>query len=212
MARFAILNNYLYTVTDNSLNVFDISQSENPVFTNQKNIGWQIETIYPFKGNLFVGSQTGVYIFSTANPAQPNQLSMFSHLRMCDPVIADDNYAFVTLHSGTTCGGQLNQLDVLDISNINNPRIITSYPLTSPKGLSKDENLLFICDGESGLKVFDATNVAGLKLLQTLSGINPSDVITINKIAIVVTDDGLYQYDYTDSKHIVLKSKITYKM
>jgi hypothetical protein len=212
MARFAILKSYLYTVTDNSLNVFDISQSDNPVLANQKNIGWQIETIFPFKDNLFIGSQSGMYIFSTANPGQPSQLSMFGHLTLCDPVIADDNYAFVTLHGGTTCGGKLNQLDVLDISNISNPKIVRSYPLTSPKGLSKDGSLLFICDGDAGLKVFDASDVANLKLLQTLDGINPVDVISINKIAIVVTADGLYQYDYSDSKQITLKSRITYKM
>ncbi|MGI8636456.1 MAG: LVIVD repeat-containing protein, partial [Segetibacter sp.] len=212
MARFAILNNYLYAVTDYSLNVFDISQPDNPVFTNQKNIGWQIETIFPFKGNLFIGSRTGVFIFSIANPAQPSQLSMCGHLTLCDPVIADDKYAFVTLRGGTTCGGKLNQLDVLDISNISNPRNVKSYPLTNPKGLSKDGNLLFICDGEAGLKVFDASDVNNLKLLQTISGIDSYDIIAVNNIAIVVTTDGLYQYDYTNSKQVTLKSKITYGM
>src|SRR5207253_9884475 len=101
MARFTLLNNYLYTVTDNSLNVFDISQPENPVFTNQKSIGWQIETIFSFKDRLFIGSQSGVFIFSTANPVEPTQLYMFVHATSCDPVIADDNFAYVTLHDGT---------------------------------------------------------------------------------------------------------------
>ena len=210
MARFTILNNYLYTVTDNNLNVFDISQAENPSFTSQKNVGWQIETIFPFKGNLFIGSQAGVYIFNTSNPTQPGLVSMFGHIRSCDPVIADDQYAFVTLHGGTMCGGNLNQLDVLDISNLASPRNIKSYPLTSPHGLSKDGNLLFICDGEAGLKVFDATDVANLKLLQTFNGINSYDVIAMNNLAIVVTADGLYQYDYSNRGQIILKSKIGY--
>ena len=69
---------------------------------------------------------------------------------------------------------------------------------------------LFICDGEAGLKVFDATDVANLKLLQTFSGINSNDVIAMNNLAIVVTADGLYQYDYTNSRQIILKSKIGY--
>jgi hypothetical protein len=210
MARFTILKNHLYTVTDFSLNVFDISQSENPVFAGKKDLGWQIETIFPFKGNLFIGSQTGVYIMGTANPAQPNLISMFGHLTSCDPVIADDNFAYVTLHGGTTCGGKLNQLDVLDISNLVSPRNIKTYQLTSPHGLSKDGNILFICDGSAGLKVFDATDVTDLKLLQTISGIDAYDVIAINNNAIVVTKDGLYQYDYTNSKQVTLKSKITY--
>ncbi|MCW3114597.1 MAG: hypothetical protein JWR18_2993 [Segetibacter sp.] len=212
MARFTLVNNYLYTVTDQSLNVFDISQAESPVFTSQKNIGWQIETIFPFKGNLFIGSQTGVYIFSIANPAQPSQLSMFGHITVCDPVIADDNYAFVTLHDGTVCNGKLNQLDVLDISNLINPRKVQTYQLSNPHGLSKDGNTLFICDGAAGLKVFDATDVRNLKLLQTVTGINAYDVIAMNKTAIVVTADGLYQYDYTNTRQVTLLSKITYKL
>jgi len=210
MARFALVSNYLYAVTDYSLNVFDISQPENPVFTSQKNLGWQIETIFPFKGNLFIGSQTGVYIFSTANPAQPNQLSMFAHLTMCDPVIADEKFAYVTLHAGTICGSTLNQLNVLDISNLASPRNVKSYPLTNPHGLSKDGNTLFICDGAEGLKVFDATDVMNLKLLQTITGINTYDVIAMNNNAIVVTANGLYQYDYNNNKQVTLRSKITY--
>lgn len=210
MARFTLLNNYLYTVTDYNLNVFDISQSEDPVFINQKLVGWQIETIFPFKGNLFIGSKAGVYIYSTANPVQPNQLSMFGHVTICDPVIADDNYAYVTLHDGTTCGGKINQLDILDISNITNPRYIKTYPLTNPHGLSKDGNTLFICDGAAGLKVFDASDVYNMKLLQSVTGINAYDIIAINNNAIVVAKDGLYQYDYTNNKQITLRSKITY--
>lgn len=210
MARFTLLNNYLYTVADNNLNVFDIAQPQNPVFTNRQTLGWQIETIFPFKEKLFIGSQTGVYVFSTANPAQPALLSMFGHISICDPVIADDNFAYVTLHDGTICHGTLNQLDVLDISNITSPRYIKTYPLTSPHGLSKDGNTLFICDGVAGLKVFDAEDVNNIKLLQTIDGINAYDVIAFNHNAIVVTTNGLYQYNYTNNKQVTLTSKITY--
>lgn len=210
MARFSLLGNYLYTVSDYYLNVFNISQPENPVFASQKSIGWQIETIYAFKGNLFIGSKAGVYIFNTTNPAEPSQLSMFSHLTICDPVIADDNFAYVTLHDGTTCHGTINELDVLDISNLSNPHNIKTYPLTNPHGLSKDGNTLFICDGSAGLKVFDASDVYNIKLLQTVPGINAYDIIAMNKNAIVVTTNGLYQYDYTNSRQLTLRSKITY--
>lgn len=213
MARFTLLNNYLYTVSDYALNAFNISQPENPVFINQQNIGWRIETIFPFKGNLFIGSQSGVYIFSTADPQKPTQLSMFSHITSCDPVIADDNYAFVTLHDGSPCrGAAVNELDILDISTITSPFNVKTYSLTNPHGLSKDGNTLFICDAAAGLKVFDAADLHNLKLLQTVDGINAYDVITLENNAIVVTEDGLYQYDYTNRKQLALRSKITYRL
>ncbi|MDB5250397.1 MAG: hypothetical protein JWQ40_4791 [Segetibacter sp.] len=211
MARFTLLNNYLYTVTNSNLNVFNISQPENPVFTNTVPVGWEIETIYPFKNNLFIGSQTGMFIYNTDNPSTPTKVSVFSHLRVCDPVIADDDFAYVTLRSGTRCQGFQNQLDIVAIQNLQAPTLIKSYPLTNPHGLSKDGNTLFICDGDAGLKVFDAAKATGLKLLKTIGGITAYDVITQNNIAMVVATDGLYQYDYSNLANITLKSKISYK-
>ncbi|MEJ7679188.1 MAG: hypothetical protein WKG06_15305 [Segetibacter sp.] len=211
MARFTLLNNYLYTVTDNNLNVFNISQSENPVFANTVNIGWGIETIYPFKNNLFIGSQSGMFIFNTANPAQPEMLSQFTHITKCDPVIADDNFAYVTLRTGTNCSGDnINVLDILNIQNLQTPWLVKSYPLTNPHGLSKSGKTLFICDGAAGLKVYDAADVNNLRLLQTVDGIDAYDVIAQNDNAIVVAKDGLYQYDYTNRSNVTLQSKISY--
>ncbi|MEO7766646.1 MAG: hypothetical protein ABIS01_04440, partial [Ferruginibacter sp.] len=64
MARFTIVNNYLYTVGQASLAAFNISLPAEPVKENVKSIGWNIETIYPLKDKLFIGSQTGMFIYS----------------------------------------------------------------------------------------------------------------------------------------------------
>ncbi|HLL43760.1 MAG TPA: hypothetical protein VK369_11515 [Segetibacter sp.] len=211
MARFTLLNNYLYTVTQNDLNVFNITTPDNPVFANSINLGWGIETIYPFKNNLFIGSQSGMFIFNTTNPALPAQVSQFTHITSCDPVIADDNFAYVTLRSGTNCNGSsINQLDILNIQKLESTWLVKSYPLTNPHGLSKSGNTLFICDGTAGLKVYDATDVNKLRLLQTIKGIDAYDVIAQNNNAIVVAREGLYQYDYTNRSNVTLQSKISY--
>lgn len=210
MARFTLMGNYLYTVTDRELNVFNIAQPNNPLYSNMVPIGWRIETIFPFKSNLFIGSQTGMFIYNTVDPAHPALVSQFSHLTSCDPVIADDDYAYVTLRTGTACVGTINQLDILNIQNLQSPTLVHSYPLTNPHGLSKTGNSLFICDGSGGLKVFDATDKNNLQLLQTVSGINAYDIILLNNIAIVVATDGLYQYDISQPDNITLKSNIRY--
>lgn len=211
MARFTLLNNYLYTVTNSDLNVFNITTPENPVFANSIGLGWGIETIYPFKNNLFIGSQSGMFIFNTADPAQPEKLSEFTHITRCDPVIADDNFAYVTLRSGTNCNGSsVNELNILNIQNLQSTWLVKSYALTNPHGLAKSGNTLFICDGTAGLKVYDAADVNNLRLLQTVGGINAYDVIAQNNNAIVVAKGGLYQYDYTNRSHVTLRSKISY--
>ncbi|MBS1511377.1 MAG: hypothetical protein JST86_11090 [Bacteroidetes bacterium] len=208
LSRFALVNNYLYAVSAAAVKTLNISNPSTPVITSQVNTNWMVETIYPFKDKLFVGGNAGMFVFNIQNPANPSLLGSFSHARVCDPVIADDNYAYVTLHSGTACQGFTNQLDVLDISSIQSPQLLRSYPFTSPRGLSKDGNLLFICDGDDGLKVLDAANPNGITLQKQIPIIGANEVIAFNQIALVVAKDGLYQYDYSDRNAIKLISAI----
>jgi hypothetical protein len=208
MARFTIVNNHMYAVSQSSLNIVSISNPAEPVFNNRVNIGWGIETIYPFNNRLFIGSNSGMFVYDIGNPTNPVQLSSFNHARSCDPVIADNNNAFVTLRSGTACQGFNNQLDVLDISNITSPVLKKTYPMTNPHGLSKDGNTLIICDGKDGLKFYNAADVNNITLLKKISGTETYDVIALNGWALVVAKDGLYQYDYSSLADIKLLSKL----
>jgi hypothetical protein len=198
-SRFGLLNNRMYTVSSYDLKVFNTSDASNPVFVKKSTLNQgNIETIFPYGDNLFIGSQTGMFIYDTANPDDPKKLSQFSHVRTCDPVIADGNTAYVTLHSGTACGGFTNQLDVLDITSLTNPVPVKTYTLTSPRGLSKDGNLLLICDGKDGLKIFNAADAKNISLIKQVADLNAQDVITYRSTAIVTTTKGLYFVDYHD--------------
>jgi hypothetical protein len=209
MARFAIAQDHLYSVSYSQLSSFNINIPYEPRLTNTKQIGWNIETIFPFQDKLFIGSTSGLFIYNITDASNPTLLSQFSHVTSCDPVVADEKYAYVTLRSGTACQGFTNQLEVLDITKLTQPSLLKVYPMTNPHGLSKDDNLLFICDGKDGLKVYNATDVNNLQLKKTISGIETYDVIAFNGNAIVVAKDGLYQFDYTDSNNIRQISKIT---
>jgi hypothetical protein len=208
MARFTIVENRLYTVGNTDLDVFNISNPIDPIHTSSQSVGWNIETIYPFKNKLFIGSASGMFIYNINNADAPASVGQFSHTRSCDPVIADDTYAYVTLRSGNTCQGFTNQLEIVKLNNITDPVLQKTYPMTNPHGLSKDDDLLFICDGKDGLKVYNASNVMNLQLLTTIPGIETYDVIAMNNIALVVAKDGLYQYNYADPVNLKLISRI----
>ncbi|MBX3044513.1 MAG: hypothetical protein KIT33_10770 [Candidatus Kapabacteria bacterium] len=208
MARFTIYDNYLYAVDRNNLQVVDIKIPADPKLWSKLNVGWDIETIFPFKNRLFIGSMTGMFIYDVSTPWNPQLLGQFSHARACDPVVADDNYAYVTLRTGTACAGNLNQLDVLDIRDLRNPRLIKSYPMQEPAGLGLDNDILFICDGPAGLKVFDAANPEDLKLLDWQPEMKTFDVIPLGYSLLMIGEDGFYQYDYSDPKKLILLSKI----
>ena len=129
-------------------------------------------------------------------------------MRSCDPVLADDRFAYVTLRTGNACQGLVNRMEVLNIDNISSPSVLKIYSLTNPHGLSKDGNILFVCDASDGLKIYKADDPADLKLLKQIHHLDTYDVIAYNKIALVVAKDGLYQFDYSNLDNIRLLSKI----
>lgn len=198
MARFAIKGNYLYTVDKETLNIFDISTPAKPIYLNNKYIGFDIETIFPYKEYLFIGSQWGMYVYSLSDPTNPENLSSYSHIYSCDPVVVNDSLAFVTLRSGSICRTDLdfNQMEVIDISDKYAPQLIKTYSMTSPRGLGLDGKYLFVCD--AGLKVYDITNPLDLKMLNHITGIQTYDVIPDDGILLVTGPSGIFQYDYTN--------------
>jgi hypothetical protein len=209
ISGFAILGSYLYALSSSAqLNVVDLSTAADPVLVNQENLSEWFETIYPFGNKLFMGSYNGMYIYDVSDPSTPVKQGSFAHVRVCDPVITDGEYAYVTLHSGTSCLGYTNELDILGLTDLSNPPLLKVYPFTNPRGLAKDGNLLFICDGGDGLKVYDAGDVNQLSSIKTLSGFEANDVIAQNGIAVVLAADGLYEFDYSDPRNIHLLSKI----
>jgi hypothetical protein len=209
MARFSLMNNRLYTVSYSDIKVFSIANAASPAYLKLVDAGaWNIETIYPFKNNLFIGSQSGMFIFSVADADNPVKTGEFVHARACDPVVADDNYAYVTLRSGTVCQGFTNQMDVVNISNLSSPSLLKSYPFSNPRGLSKDGNIIFLCDGNEGLKVLNAANANNITLLKTIPSGETYDVIAFNSTAVMVAEDGLYLVDYSNLNDIKLAGKI----
>lgn len=196
-ARFGLQQNRMYTVSHDDLKVFNITKADAPAYVNKVDlVQGNIETIFPYKNNLFIGAQGGMFIYNASNPDQPSLLGQFTHVRSCDPVVADDTHAYVTLSGGTMCGGFSNQLDVVDIKNLLSPRLVKTYPLKSPKGLSKDGNTLLICDGTDGLKLFDVTDPSNVTHIKTVGGFDPHDVIAIQGYAIAVASNGIFIIDY----------------
>ncbi len=210
MARFGLKGNVLYILDNNNLRVLDINVKSNPVKLFDLSPGWGIETMFLTQNNMFLGTTTGMIIYDITDPASPVRKSTYNHIRSCDPVVVDDTVAYITLRTGTNCGGSVNSLDVVNIRNISSPALVASYPMTNPHGLGKDGNLLFICDGSAGLKVYDASNprTVSSHLIYAYPGIKTFDVIPVGDVLVMIGDDGLYQYNYSNIQNISLISTI----
>jgi hypothetical protein len=208
MARFTISNNFLYTIDQYNLKTFDIDELSQPLLVSDQGIGWGVETVFLYQDKLFFGTQTGMIIYDLSSPSKPTYLSSYNHIRSCDPVVVEGNYAYVTLRAGNLCGEATSQLDVINISNITNPLHEESYPMQEPYGLGIDNTTLFVCDGEAGLKVYNASNPKNLVKITGFPDVNAFDVIPLNGILMMIGKDGLYQYDYTGPENMSLLSYI----
>jgi hypothetical protein len=149
-----------------------------------------------------------MYIYDNSDPAHTVRISRFAHVTSCDPVVVEGDYAFVTLRGETRCSGRNNLSEIIDVSNTRAPKLIARYPMDGHYGLGIDRGLLFICDGDAGLKLFDASELKKLKKVSGFFGIKTHDDIIHHKIAIVVGQKGLYQYDYQDLMNVKLISEI----
>ncbi len=213
MARFGLTGNSLLAVDTYKYYNFDISVPTDPRLSSQSNQGWGIETMFLYGKYMFLGTTTGMLIFDLTDINKPTFVSNFWHATGCDPVVVQGNRAYVTIRGGNRCNSLINRLDVLDITNILKPALLRSYNMDNPYGLGISGDILFVCDGTSGLKVFDASDPLMIieHQLARFPGIQAYDVIPLGKSLLMIGSDGFYQYDYSDVKNIKQISSILVK-
>ena len=205
MARFGLYKDMLYIVNQNSLFSFKLKSASEASLINTAYVSWNVETIFIADDHLFLGTQNGMIVQSLEIPEKPVQIGAFSHITACDPVVIKGDLAFVTLKGGTTCRGNVNQLDVIRMSNSYTKfELLKSYPMFGPQGLGIDDELLFICDGEAGLKIYNASDPLTItqNSVATFPSINAYDVIPMNNYLFMIGDDGFLLYDYSNIQNI----------
>jgi hypothetical protein len=199
MARFSMAGKYLYAVDNFDLYAFDLSNPSTPAKVSQQRVDMNIETIFSYSDMLFVGGTQGVYIYDRKEAAKPIFRSQFKHIESCDPVVVEDDYAYVTLREDASCRNAKNLLMVLDVKDFDNPKIIAEYPMQHPHGLGVKDGVLYICEGKHGLKVFDIKDKKTIDqhLIAQDSIVRAYDVIphAYKPLLILVGDDGLFEYD-----------------
>ncbi|MGB1042555.1 MAG: hypothetical protein ACPGU6_04110 [Tenacibaculum sp.] len=193
LATFILKGNYLYTVDYNKLTVFHIKEIANPIKVNAVEVGFNIETLFSYQNFLFIGSQDAMFIYDITNAELPKKLSQSNHFRACDPVVANDTHAYVTLHTNTFCQGSFNELRTYDIKDIENPSLLNVRGLTAPKGLSiYKDNYLLVCDDT--VKIFDISTPEASIFIDEIQTKNAIDIIIKNNHAFIISEHSISQY------------------
>lgn len=208
LARFAVVDEALYTVHGRTLTPYLLDQPENPRRMPPTQVNVDVETIFPRDDStLFIGSTTGMIVYDISNPLFPTYVSSINHVVSCDPVVANKNYAYVTLRSDNQnlCFRNVNRLDIVDISNLRRPDLVKTYNMESPRGLALYGDTLLVSD--KGVKVFDVSDPLSATLLDYDETIKALDIIPIGDLMIVAAEDGLTQYRFKNGK-LKLLSKL----
>lgn len=200
MARFTLMDGHLFAVDESTLRVFDVLSPAEPKFIKPIELGWGIETIFPFDQKLFIGSNRGMHIYDASKPQNPTRMAVYEHVLACDPVVVNKDYAFVTLRSGNFCVNGVNELQIIDIRDPYKPKLTKAYPMLNPHGLGLAENYLYVAEGKHGLKSFNASDVLSIdkNQLEFIQSMKSVDLIPGPKSLIVIGPDGVCQYDYSN--------------
>jgi hypothetical protein len=207
LARYAISENALYVVTEHDLVVFDITDPSGTTHIKSLQIGLDVETIFPYNNFLFIGSQSAMYLYDISDRLDPQYLSGYSHFTSCDPVVVQGDVAYVSLRGRTDCNvGMEDLIEKIDVSNVRFPRNLkTTKNVLSPYGLGVKGDVLFVCQGENGLRLFNANTLTVIRDMD----VHAYDVIVDGEYLILTGDEGIYQYDITDEKQPEFLSLIT---
>jgi len=208
----------LYYVDNTTLFTSDISNPANIQVIDQQDVGNNIETLFHRKGLIFIGSGPALYIYELDDNRVPQRVSETVYERFsqdmvpCDPVVADDQYAYVTLSSnipdifanGCQRFTPVNELRIYDITDIETPMLVSTTDMTEPKGLAVDGDILFVCDSAAGLKVYDVSDRVNPQLLYSFEDEETYDVIARGGLLVVTGPSAIMEYDYSDISNMSL--------
>lgn len=218
------VDGFLYVVDDTDITTYDIEDSLNPVLIDKQNVGFEIESLFHYDGVLLIGSTTAMHIFTIDENGIPLRqseteytFSINEEWTSCDPIVANDKYAFVTLSTSQfveegcfSWNRVANDLRIYNIENFQEPELISITEMDFPKGLALTGDYLFVCEGNLGIKLFDVSNKNQPIVIWSDLTFESFDVILKDGLMMVVGPDALRQYDYTDINNITFIESITF--
>lgn len=215
LARFMIAGDFMYLVDNERIKTLDVSTPADPTQIDEQKIATGIESIFRLGERLFIGSSSGLFLYTIGADGKPVRQGewLYSNFDFpiypCDPVVSNDSIAFVTLNSTIIVEGcrrevpvSVNQLNIFDVKDIQNPQLLAQHDMDDPQGVGINGDLLFLCENEFGLKIFDISDPLNLELVAHLTNVDAHDVIPLDGLLLLVGESNVYEVDYSDRADI----------
>jgi len=219
LSRVIAVGNHLYAVDDSHLRTVNASDPARLQLTDETALGSRIQTIFHDKGRLYIGSALKMHVYDiTANPSRPTLVTTVDYpivIEPRDPILAFDTVIYSTVTSGAGAG----IFRVYNNRDFRNPFLVTSIDLPQPRGMTRIDSTLYLCDGAYGLRLFDIRSPLSPRLLRTVDenrtlGPNqPSlndyfDVVAVPPMLFCYTRGALLNYDVSAPRNPVFLKKL----
>lgn len=210
MAKFTIVGQNLLVLQPGSIIQYTIEADGDLTYIRELVIfSGNLETIFPYGDKVLVGSSDQVYFLGFDSQNILDIISTYRHITACDPVVASNGIAFSTLRSNNCRFNSDEVLEIIDISDIGEPKLIKSYRTEAPYGLTINEQNLFVCE-RGGVAMYDVSDPQNIlpKGFTQFTGERPLDIIHTQGYLIVRTDKNIYNMSYTSSGILTILAKI----
>lgn len=218
LSRVITVGNYLYAVDDSRLKTVSAGNPAALQVTDVKEVGTQLQTIFFYNGQLYIGSATTMYVYDvSSNPAIPAKTTEFAYpvvIEPRDPIIAFDSVIYSTISSGA--GGGF--FRVFNNKDVRNPILLNSLPLPEPRGMDRVDSTLYLCDGRFGLRLFNIRQPYSPQLVSTIDENNVLttgmaqndyyDVLAVPPLLFCYTAGALLHYSITNPRNPVFLRKL----
>lgn len=208
-ATIITYNGFIYTVDDNHLRTLSLANPAKPVEVSSIFLGEGIETIFAYEDHLYLGTRSGILLYNISNGAAPvftgNSFRLFDGH---DPVVVSGNFAYSTTKWGEENSNPSGNLEVIDVSNKNNPFVVDQFNQEFPGGLALSGNILYVCNAKFGINVFDTHGNGQLEFLKNIDTEPIYDCIPNDNLLICQSKTGLILFNITDRSNPVFIQKV----
>lgn len=196
LSRLRVSNNQVYTLLGKSIGVYQFTNPIAPIKLNTIATNKTAETLFLHKEMLFAVGKKETQLFSLEKPESPAFLSSTEHWTSSSSAVLHNKKVILTHHTSTDNKTESDQLSVLDLQNVYEPKVQFSFAMTNPLGLALYKQHLYICDGNAGLKIHksDTSQKMTSRAEMQYPEIHAVDIIPLKNTLLLIFDDGIKQY------------------
>ena len=162
VSALCIEGSYLYAGSKGQITVYDISNPKSPVQAGSVIFPGSVRQMVPYNGKLFVSArETGVWIFSIANPSAPSVVSRYDGIELSTGIDAAGDAIFV--------GERQTGVEFVDGRSPANPEHIRVIKTNESQSVFYHQGYVYSGEWGAGkVTIFNAKDLSNIQMLKQI--------------------------------------------